>query len=165
MRTVRSRSSRTLLIRSIIGIALVGASTFLVAAPANAAGYAEPEKCSEVEAGIGFVSSATTRYHPGDLCLTDGTHKLAFQSDGNFVLYTGAKPLWSSKTATTAGYLALQTDGNMVIYSGSGKVLWASNTGGHGYKSYNLYVEGASGRLDGFTGSKTDGPHPLWHVS
>src|SRR5262249_37638484 len=64
-----------------------------------------------------------------------GASKLAFQADGNLVLYAsrGGKdaPIWASNTAgqgvTT---LALQDDCNLVLYDAAGKPHWASGTAG-----------------------------------
>jgi hypothetical protein len=64
----------------------------------------------------------------------DGRFLLAFQEDGNFVLYPlprGPKALWASNTSGTAAALVyMQDDGNLVIYE-PGHALWASNTSGH----------------------------------
>ena len=63
----------------------------------------------------------------------DGRSHLAYQSDGNLVLYQdGVGALWSSNTATgDPGFAVLQgSDGNFVVYAGSGPAAWASNTGG-----------------------------------
>jgi hypothetical protein len=84
----------------------------------------------------------TLIYGPGDFCLSDGTFKVTFQGDGNFVLYEGAKAKWATYTATTKGSLRLQTDGNIVIYDGNDKVLWASKTGGNHYDHYFLDNDG-----------------------
>jgi hypothetical protein len=54
------------------------------------------------------------------------------QSDGNFVLYHGGTPVWSSGTgghpASYGYYLHLQDDGNLVLYSNWGVAEWATNT-------------------------------------
>jgi hypothetical protein len=49
------------------------------------------------------------------------------QTDGNFVVYQGTKPLWSTSTGGHPGAsLAVQDDGNLVVYGKDKKVLWAS---------------------------------------
>lgn len=63
---------------------------------------------------------------------TSGTGNwAAFQSDGNFVVYSSTSiALWHTSTSGTgANLLRLQDDGNLVIYSPGG-ALWASNTTG-----------------------------------
>lgn len=48
------------------------------------------------------------------------------QMDGNFVLYDGSTPYWSTDTHVNYGaYLVVQNDGNIVVYSLSGSVLWS----------------------------------------
>jgi len=55
---------------------------------------------------------------------------LAFQSDGNFVLYGyNPKVVWASNSNGKGGkFIQLQDDGNLVIYTGDNKPIWASNT-------------------------------------
>jgi hypothetical protein len=61
---------------------------------------------------------------------SDGRFELAFQGDGNLVLYRMADgaPLWSSGTSDPDGELDMQGDGNLVLYNGAGQAVWASNT-------------------------------------
>jgi hypothetical protein len=62
---------------------------------------------------------------------------LAYQSDGNLVLYRTSlfgppTPEWASDTAgTSPGLAAMQDDGNFVIYDGSGNAVWSSQTEGN----------------------------------
>src|SRR5947209_1752048 len=63
------------------------------------------------------------KYAPGKFCLANSVYRAIFQSDGNFVVYNGGRPVWSSSTngkVGASGYLALQADGNIVVYNGSG---------------------------------------------
>lgn len=54
---------------------------------------------------------------------------LILQSDGNLVLYSDFKPVWSSgTTGTGANMLAMQTDGNLVLYAPGMKPIWNSQT-------------------------------------
>jgi hypothetical protein len=62
----------------------------------------------------------------------DGRFVLAFQGDGNLVLYQGSTALWSTGTHGTGATVAvMQGDGNLVLYSSAGAPLWASNTAGN----------------------------------
>lgn len=72
---------------------------------------------------------------PGQARASDsGRYRLAYQQDGNLVLYDGqtGTALWSSGTGgTSPGQALMQHDGNLVIYDGAGTPVWASGTGGH----------------------------------
>ena len=58
-------------------------------------------------------------------------YRLVMQGDGNLVLYTQGRALWSSRTAGHAGARAvMQGDGNLVVYQGP-TPLWSSRTAGH----------------------------------
>jgi hypothetical protein len=49
------------------------------------------------------------------------------QTDGNFVVVQGTKPLWDTKTAGNPGAtLNVQDDGNLVIYSQDHRAIWSS---------------------------------------
>jgi hypothetical protein len=75
---------------------------------------------------------------PGDLLgpeeylsSADGRFALAYQGDGNLVLYEDGQALWHSGTHVgEAGQVVMQHDGNLVIYSPFGEPLWASETAG-----------------------------------
>jgi hypothetical protein len=56
--------------------------------------------------------------------------QLAFQTDGNLVLYDGGgSAVWATPTAGNPNsYLIMQDDGNLVIYDVMGNPLWASGT-------------------------------------
>jgi hypothetical protein len=71
---------------------------------------------------------------PGDtVSSTEGGRHLAYQGDGNLVLYDqNWAPRWASNTpGTRAGVVAMQADGNLVIYDPDGIALWSTNTAGH----------------------------------
>ena len=60
----------------------------------------------------------------------DLTSKLILQSDGNLVLYSKSRAVWSSGTVgSRANRLILQGDGNLVLYSPS-RAVWSSGTVG-----------------------------------
>lgn len=83
----------------------------------------------------------TVKEHPGDslkidqnlrqdeaLVSNNGLYRLIMQSDGNLVVYSPRKPIWSTGThGTSAHRTIVQSDGNVVTYSTKGPV-WASET-------------------------------------
>ena len=71
---------------------------------------------------------------PGqDLYSSNGQVRLAYQSDGNLVIYNGGRVLWSPNCYGSGAQQAiLQTDGNFVVYAPRG-AKWASGTNRNGY--------------------------------
>jgi len=65
------------------------------------------------------------------LTSSDGAYTLAFESDGNLVLYRNADkwPLWDLGSDTATGVLFLQADGDLVLYAPGAE--WSTGTGGH----------------------------------
>lgn len=60
--------------------------------------------------------------------------KLAFQTDGNLVLYRHPhnEVMWESRTyGKDAKEAIMQTDGNFVIYDGRGNAVWHTHTDGY----------------------------------
>lgn len=58
---------------------------------------------------------------------------LVFQTDGNFVAYSGSRAVWASNSfssCASACVAAFQSDGNMVLYH-SGNAYWSTRTYGH----------------------------------
>jgi hypothetical protein len=57
-------------------------------------------------------------------------------TDGNFVVYQGSQPIWSTKTEGKGGVrVTLQGDGNLVMTNAANAVVWSSvsaNKGGIG---------------------------------
>lgn len=60
-------------------------------------------------------------------------YRLAYQPDGNLVLYddVGRTVLFATGTGGLAGRTLLQGDGNLVVYNSQGLPLWATGTAGH----------------------------------
>ena len=95
----------------------------------------------------------------------DGRFLLAYQSDGNLVLYNTQTspwtPLWSSGTNNTSpGFVAMQsTDGNLVVYDGSSAPVWWSGTNSSSNAGAFLVVQS-----DGNLVMYSDYPYntPLW---
>ena len=59
----------------------------------------------------------------------DKRYYLAFQPDGNLVIYkvAGSKAIWQSGTSGTAiKSCVFQGDGNLVLYGYTGKAMWAA---------------------------------------
>lgn len=75
-----------------------------------------------------FVNSGGI--YPGQLLQTpDRRFKLIFQYDGNLVLYSPNRALWSSGTAGKPAVITrIQGDGNIVIYDINGRPVWNSGT-------------------------------------
>ena len=85
------------------------------------------------------VVLSTGQEVPGGWEKQVGQYKVAYQGDGNLVIYAPSGPVWASDTSHTPGRLAMQGDGNLVIYDAAGKPVWASNTSG---ASPQLVLEG-----------------------
>jgi hypothetical protein len=67
------------------------------------------------------------------LTSSDGRFVATFQTDGNFVVYEGSKPLWNTGThGSGAAWVILQQDDNLVVYDSWNRPKWASNTVGRG---------------------------------
>lgn len=88
----------------------------------------------------------------------DNRYRLVMQGDGNLVLYSYKRALWSSGTAgKPATRLVMQGDGNLVIYDTQGKAYWSSGTAGKGSSSLvmqndgNLVVYTVGGNASWFT--------------
>jgi predicted Zn-dependent protease len=75
------------------------------------------------------------RLLPGQqLTSLNGRYRLAYQADGNLVLYDDVNrdTPWSSGTAgTSAGQAVMQTDGNFVVYDAQIKDQWVTGTTGN----------------------------------
>jgi hypothetical protein len=81
------------------------------------------------------------------LVRSDGVRRLVMQADGNLVLYSGARALWSTGTSRSAGAtLRMQADGNLVLYAASGSAVWSSGTSRVGGAGTRLVVQ-ADGNL------------------
>lgn len=105
---------------------------------------------------------AGQRLLPGQrLFSANGLYELAFQGDGNLVLYNEyGRPLWASDTPdSNPGYLEMQADGNFAMYDVDGVLLfdtWRDTGGAHG-----AYVVVQN---DGNVVIYNSGGFPLWHT-
>ncbi len=76
----------------------------------------------------------TANMFPGQQLETaDRRYRLVFQADGNLVLYSTNRALWSANTQNSgANHVSLQDDGNMVIYDINSRAIWNTRTFGNG---------------------------------
>ncbi|GIF18205.1 hypothetical protein BJ973_008832 [Actinoplanes tereljensis] len=82
-------------------------------------------------AGANVLGKNQTLQEAEGLRSSDGSYRLWMQSDGNFVLYHEATPVWWTDTSGRPGSsVVMQADGNLVIYRADGLAIWASNTSG-----------------------------------
>jgi hypothetical protein len=90
---------------------------------------------------------------------SDGRYRVVMQGDGNLVLYSINRALWSSNTAgKPVVRVVMQGDGNLVLYDVQNKPYWSSGTAGKG--SSNLIMQG-DGNLVIYDG----GGRPTWFSS
>lgn len=72
-----------------------------------------------------------------------GCFQLWMQNDGNVVLYSFGRAIWSTGTDQSGGaYLVMQGDGNLVVYDGWGTPVWWSGTQGHAGAALFLQQDG-----------------------
>lgn len=84
---------------------------------------------------------------------SDGRYTFILQSDGNLVLYSPQRPLWSSGTfGKPISRAVMQSDGNFVLYDAQGRFYWATWTFGNSGSSIvvqndgNVVLHNTSGR-------------------
>jgi len=74
---------------------------------------------------------------------SDGRYRLIMQDDGNLVLYSINRPLWSSRTdGKPVTKATMQNDGNLVLYDAQGRPYWSSGTAGRGTSSLVMQGDG-----------------------
>lgn len=76
------------------------------------------------------LTKSQTLGQGGSMRSCDGRFVLAMQTDGNLVLYMGAKVLWQTNTRRGVRF-TMQDDGNVVLYDGADNPLWNAGTQGH----------------------------------
>jgi hypothetical protein len=96
----------------------------------------------------------------GDSLLSyDEKYRLILQGDGNLVLYSPTRALWSTATVGRGGMrLILQTDGNLVLYRSDWVPVWDSRTDGQG--SVRLIPQ-----TDGNLVLYTNSWRPTWYTA
>ncbi|OXA40811.1 Comitin [Folsomia candida] len=84
---------------------------------------------------IGKASGAC-EWFPGEEvvnCEEGGDGRLAFQSDGNLVIYDGkGTSIWASDTRPCGRRAIFQKDGNLVVFNRGGKIVYSTATTGLG---------------------------------
>ena len=92
------------------------------------------------------------------LISTDNRYRLVMQGDGNLVLYSYKRALWSSGTAGKPATKAImQGDGNLVLYDNQSRAYWSSGTAGRG--TSNLVMQN-----DGNLVVYRAGGNPTWYT-
>lgn len=96
-----------------------------------------------------YLSYVNTILQPGKLLrgqwleTADRRYKMVLQNDGNLVLYSPTRAIWSTMTnGSNAAYLAMQIDGNLVLYDGNDRPLWQSRTNDRGISALVLQQDG-----------------------
>ena len=81
---------------------------------------------------------------PGqELSTPNRYYRLVAQEDGNIVLYTPTRAIWSSGTYMSRfNKLIIQTDGNIVAYDGNNYATWSSGTFMSGGNNFILQEDG-----------------------
>ncbi len=89
-----------------------------------------PDHLSYVNTTLSPGLGGIARMYPGQSIDTaDRKYHLILQRDGNLVLYSPTRVLWSTGTDNQqTAFLAIQPDGNLVLYDRSARALWASST-------------------------------------
>lgn len=88
-----------------------------------------PDHLSYVNTYMSTSGNAGRMYPGQSIDTADGRFHLIFQRDGNLVLYSPTKAVWSNvTTGKGAAFLALQSDGNLVMYDRNSQPVWYSGT-------------------------------------
>ena len=110
---------------------------------------------------LGYVNSVmfTARLYPNQRLETaDRRFRLILQPDGNLVLYSPNRAIWSSVTAgKSVAYLASQPDGNLVLYDTNNQPVWHAGSNGNGYSYLAIQPDG---NLVLYQGGSN---RPTWH--
>lgn len=82
-------------------------------------------------------------YRGQQLYSPNGKYRAILQPDGNFVLYSPNRALWSSATCgKPVKSLAMQSDGNLVLYTENSQALWHSHTWTRGVSRLTMQDDG-----------------------
>lgn len=80
-----------------------------------------------------MLKTGNTLTRGQEIVSNNGLYRLAFQNDGNLVLYSQKRILWLSRTnGKNAVRLTMQNDGNLVIYNSRSQPIWQTRKSGQG---------------------------------
>ncbi len=128
-RSLLPRRRRATALLTLSGVTLSGAVALATAETAHAVS-------SNLSPGQGLVAGQ-------HLASPNGAVIGAMQTDGNFVFYAGGRAIWSTNTNGNPGArLAFQTDGNLVVYSAAGQALWNTGTYGKSANLFAVQDDG-----------------------
>ncbi len=106
----------------------------------NTVTFHTPDHLSYV---ITALRSPGVLYKGQQLETADRRYRLAFQQDGNLVLYSTNRALWSANTHNRGSYrTVVQADGNLVIYDSNGHAVWNTQTFGRGSSQLIIQQDG-----------------------
>ncbi|MCC7288966.1 hypothetical protein IT414_01055 [bacterium] len=92
---------------------------------------------------VGTMSSSQSLGANQALVSQDGRYRLIMQGDGNLVLYSPSRAIWSTRTSgKPSTRLDIQGDGNLVLYGNDGRYYWASWTQGRQLGFLNMQNDG-----------------------
>jgi pimeloyl-ACP methyl ester carboxylesterase len=98
------------------------------------------------DAGSPSILSGGSRLAPGqEIWSPDRRYRLAFQTDGNLVIYRSDGPpvWWTGTHGMSPGAAVMQPDGNFVIYNAAGEPRWHTSTFGNPGAYLSLQNNGA----------------------
>lgn len=137
-----------LFVRAAVRALIIVGLPILVLAPFDALGGAAPHHGPAPRpAGLSIQPSrselsAGAALHRGTfLTSPNGLYRLVMQADGNLVLYSDSRAIWSAVTTGHPGAIAvMQADGNLVIYQDR-RAVWSSGSARGGRAGYYLFLE------------------------
>ena len=109
--------------------------------------------CNRPSAGLGTpfkVGDGLSNVGTGTTQFANCNFSAIMGADGNFVVYQGSTPIWSTKTAGKGGTnLLFQVDGNLAMYPASGTAaVWNSSTANRGAIGVLLSTSGTLAIVD-----------------
>jgi hypothetical protein len=94
---------------------------------------------SQTGTGANF---APTLGKNGVMISPDWRFEAIMQPDGNFVVYEGESPLWSSNTVGSGDHVSFQGDGNLVVYTSGNQAVFSAATNGAGGTTLSMRSDG-----------------------
>lgn len=94
-------------------------------------------------AGISTLNPNQSLTSGQSLTSSNNLYKLVMQGDGNLVLYSINRALWSTRTSgKPATKVVMQDDGNLVLYDAQNKPYWHTSTAGRGSSRLAMQEDG-----------------------